>query len=52
MKFLDHSEPAHRPLQPLLLRAHDIKTAALIYPLSKEKVEYIDTEFETSKNKL
>ncbi|MCM1070743.1 MAG: hypothetical protein NC301_08800 [Bacteroides sp.] len=49
LRFLDNSEPAHRPLQPAGLRANDIHTSAGIYPLSREKAAYIESQFAASK---
>lgn len=50
MKFVDHANPGHKPLQPQgLLQNLDMKTAAVVYPLSKERVEYILDEIKASK---
>ena len=49
MRFLDHANPAFRPLQPAGLRLNDIRTSAGIYPLSREKALYIDARFAESK---
>lgn len=50
MKFIDHANPAHWPLQPQGLLANlDMKTSARIYPLKQERVDYIKAEFKASK---
>ncbi len=49
LKFIEHANPAHRPLQPALLRQNDINTSANIYLLSKEKALYLDAEFKASR---
>lgn len=50
MKFVDHANPGHPPLQPSgLLQNIDMKTAALIYRLNKERVAYILEEIKASK---
>lgn len=49
-RLKDHANPAHRPLQPAGLRMNDIHTSAAIYPLSRVKAEYIDSQFAASKS--
>lgn len=50
MKFVDHANPGHKPLQPAALLANlDMKTSPRIYALNKQRVEYILEEFANSK---
>ncbi len=52
MKLVEQAKPGHKPLQPQgLLQNIDMKTAALVYPLSKQRVEYILKEIKASQNR-
>lgn len=49
LKNIDNANPGFKPLQPTILRQNNISTSAAIYPLSKEKAEYLDAQFAASK---
>ena len=50
MKFVDYANPGYKELQPQILSLNDIKTAGVIYPLSKMKASYILRHFTLSKD--
>lgn len=52
IRFVDNADHGYKPLQPQGLRMNDITTAAIIYPLTKAKAEYLLEQFDESKNKL